>query len=283
MRRAVSSVLTQGWPALELLVVDDHSADDTNAVVRGLGPSVRYLATRRASGAQAARNVGIRAASGSWIAFLDSDDEWLAGKLWRQVHVLRARNFDPWTVVHGNCCRVEDGATPQLWELPLVEGKDAYRSLLAGPGPAFPAILASKLAMESIGLLDEKVPSYQEWDTTLRLARVCDFVHLREPLFLYHIHSAPRISDSIVRDIRGYHYVLLKHRQEIERLRGRSHYAAQVVWNLERAADLGHFALGAELLKRSGLPFHTAMRFWATLQRRQLLGRLQRSEKADPT
>ena len=84
--RALNSVAAQSWPVLEHIVVDDGSDDDTSAVVEGFGNTrtVRLLRQPR-SGAAAARNRGIAMARGRYIAFLDSDDEWLPGKLASQI------------------------------------------------------------------------------------------------------------------------------------------------------------------------------------------------------
>ena len=78
--RAIRSALTESEVGDEIIVVDDGSSDDTEAVVQAFGPRVRYVHIPH-SGAGAARNTGVRAASGDLIAFLDSDDAWVPGKL----------------------------------------------------------------------------------------------------------------------------------------------------------------------------------------------------------
>jgi hypothetical protein len=83
LAKAVRSVWEQTYPAHEIIVVDDGSTDDTAQVAANLvesGRAVRYLRQTN-QGASAARNRGIRAATGDWIALLDSDDTWLPGKL----------------------------------------------------------------------------------------------------------------------------------------------------------------------------------------------------------
>ena len=85
--RALASVLPECGPGDEIIVVDDDSTDSTEDVVRAYGPPVRYLRVPH-GGAGAARNAGIAAAHGDLVAFLDSDDEWVPGKLSWQRAVL---------------------------------------------------------------------------------------------------------------------------------------------------------------------------------------------------
>jgi len=220
LRKGVNSVLSQTYPDLEVILVDDGSTDDSFKVMKELQAHDHRIACFRHgknAGAQAARNTGIRNARGKWIAFQDSDDEWMPDKIERQVAALSTQKFDPWTVVHTNCLKY-DGNTgmKELWNLPVVEGKHAYAAMLRNPGPTFSSLLTSKSALETIGFLDEKTPSYQEWDTSLALARYCRFIHIREPLFIYTLHNQDRISRDIRRDIVGYQFVLKKYEKDIK-------------------------------------------------------------------
>lgn len=86
---AIQSVLAQEGVTLEVIVVDDGSSDDTDRVVQGFGDPVRYIRQENA-GASAARNTGIRASTSPLVAFLDSDDLWLPGKLAQQAAELHA-------------------------------------------------------------------------------------------------------------------------------------------------------------------------------------------------
>ena len=79
--RAIASVLGQSFTDFELLVVDDGSSDDTERVVRGFDdPRVIFMPAERNLGDAGARNRGIERARGEWLAFQDSDDEWLPGQ-----------------------------------------------------------------------------------------------------------------------------------------------------------------------------------------------------------
>ena len=88
IRRTIDSVLRQSYRDFELIVVDDGSTDSTARVVKGYGQALRYIYQENA-GDGPARNTGIEAAKGQWIAFLDHDDEWLPEKLERQMALLK--------------------------------------------------------------------------------------------------------------------------------------------------------------------------------------------------
>ena len=97
IERAVRSAAAQTFPPREILVIDDCSTDNTVEVVKALGrdiPALRLLSTPANSGPAAARNVGLRAAKGDWIALLDSDDAWKPGRLKRLSEVASATSAD---------------------------------------------------------------------------------------------------------------------------------------------------------------------------------------------
>ena len=95
IKDSILSVLNQTYTDLELIVADDCSTDQTAQVVKGLDdPRVRYICLDRNQGACAARNAGIETARGDLIAFQDSDDVWLPGKLERIVPVLYETGAD---------------------------------------------------------------------------------------------------------------------------------------------------------------------------------------------
>ena len=87
LEEAIRSVLEQDYRPLEVIVVDDGSADRTAELARSFGPPVRVLAQPHA-GAGAARNAGAAVARGAWLAFLDADDLWMPHVLARLANVL---------------------------------------------------------------------------------------------------------------------------------------------------------------------------------------------------
>ncbi|HSY84814.1 MAG TPA: glycosyltransferase family 2 protein [Gemmatimonadaceae bacterium] len=105
LRRAVDSALAQTVRPTEILIVDDGSTDDTAAVASTLPAPVRYIATPN-GGVARARNTGIGAAQGDWIALLDSDDEWEPEKLATQFAALDAAPNARWSITG---CTLIDG------------------------------------------------------------------------------------------------------------------------------------------------------------------------------
>jgi glycosyltransferase involved in cell wall biosynthesis len=251
----LDSVCNQTLQPYEVIVVDDCSTDETLEIVNNysrLHPSVRCVVLDRNSGAQAARNRGIVEACGEWIAFQDSDDEWVSDKLEKQVLVLEGVSFDPFTVVHTDCFRYDHQTLAKsLWSLQPVDGERVLPKLLSASGPMFQGMMTSKVALEKIGLLDEKVPSYQEWDTAIRLAKVCHFIHLREPLFVYHLHAEDTISKNNKRDIDGYQYVIDKHRNEIIGLCGADAFNRRLEDNALRAIRWGFHTEACQILSKT--------------------------------
>ena len=145
LEEAVANVLAQQYPALELIVVDDGSTDDVAGAVAGLPVDVRYLRQENA-GAAAARNRGIKDASGDLIAFLDVDDLWPVNNLRVLLDVLtRDAGAD---VAHGR------GQLTQY----VPGGTGEY---VGNPGESFPYYIGAGLyrrrAFEKVGLFDAEL------------------------------------------------------------------------------------------------------------------------------
>jgi len=213
--RAVSSVQNQTFPDLEIIVVDDGSIDNTVEIVAELAsvdPRVRYVTHATNKGAQAARNTGIQAALGEWIAFLDSDDEWLLNSL--ELRLTEAERCNV-KVVHSECY-IEYSISDQrsLFGIPPLSG-NIYRNLLLAPGPMFQSLLVQLSALKQIDYLDEAIVSYQEWDTSIRLAKEYEFGFVEEPTLVYYRRTSETISSNPTRSAKGYEQVVKKHKNEI--------------------------------------------------------------------
>ncbi len=188
IERAVQSVLDQGYPELEVIIVDDCSSDNTEAVVTAMNdPRVKFIKHTENRGANAARNTGIKAASGDYIAFQDSDDEWMPGKLARQIEAFREAPADT-GVVYTAFWRIESKEktyTPA--KDVLTTNGDLLEELLKRNFITTQSILVKKACLEEVGLFDETMPRLQDWELLLRLAKRYPFRFIDAPLVnVYH-------------------------------------------------------------------------------------------------
>ena len=98
--RALNSVLAQTETNYEVIIVDDASTDETKQIIESyLDPRIRYLRHDKNKYAAAARNTGMEKATGQYIAFLDSDDEWVPTKLHAQLQIMDSRD-DSWGCIY---------------------------------------------------------------------------------------------------------------------------------------------------------------------------------------
>jgi glycosyltransferase involved in cell wall biosynthesis len=166
--RALRSALAQGIDGLEVVVVDDGS-DPAFAIPDDLArdPRVRLVRQARNAGAAAARNRGVREASGEWIAFLDSDDLWLAGKLPAQLHV--AAHAPPLTCVVTGYRRIETatGAARELVPIASRDPADFACGCWFSPGST---ALVPRAAFAAVGPFDETLERLEDLDWYLRAA-----------------------------------------------------------------------------------------------------------------
>ncbi len=236
IKRCIDSILIQTYQIFEIIIVDDGSDDGTLEFIEKEYKSDKriQIIKQNHKGAQAARNTGIRVAQGEYIAFLDSDDEWLPDKLAVQVQELKK---NPNVVICGDGIIQQDwlGSIPKVYDVKerknnrigvkkpfKLHGKSGYvyKEILNNSFCLFQALLTSKRYLLNIGMLDENVPAYQEWDTAIRLAEKYEFVYLHKPLFVYHLHDGETISKSIQKDIDGLEYIYGKYQIEIIRQLG---------------------------------------------------------------
>lgn len=214
----LNSVLKQTVLPKEIVLIDDSSSDKSKLIIDTFCEKykfIKYICLDKNSGAQKARNTGICAAKYDWIAFLDSDDEWNIKKLEYQWNEIINNNYNEMMFVYTDCIKFDcEKQEKSLWNFDKIRN-NPYKYLLKYSGPMFQGILTSKKALETIGFLDENVPSYQEWDTSIRLAKICKVIHIQQPLFTYYLHSGETISKNHNRDIEGYQYIINKFKEDI--------------------------------------------------------------------
>jgi len=205
----LKSIQAQTYQNWETIVVDDGSKDNTVAIVEAIAKGdnrIHVFQHERNKGAQAARNTGIKAAKGEWIAFLDSDDEWLPDSLKMRLDYALKNDF---SVVYSLGYIIYEDNRQELYRLPDIS-KDSYRGVLAQEGPMFQSLLVKKEILEKIGYLDETAIAYQEWNTSIRLAKLCTFGFLEIPTFIYDYRTPGAISRNHSRNGRAYADIVKK-------------------------------------------------------------------------
>jgi glycosyltransferase involved in cell wall biosynthesis len=193
IEKSLASVASQGLDEpLEILVVDDHSTDDTLTVLDSLHQHYEFelLQTPRNMGPSAARNLGLSKAKGSYVNFLDGDDELLPGKLATQLAYLRA---NPAIDICYTDCLLYDGDTPvrlsRLW--PAASGQ-IYDHLLSRNCIAIHAALL-KTSLAKHFRFDDSLRTSEDYDFWLRLAAAGkQFGFIDQPLVSYN-----RLSDGL--------------------------------------------------------------------------------------
>lgn len=190
---AIDSSLDDPHGHVEVIVVDDGSTDESPSVLRRYGDRVRSLATEGGRGACRARNVGLAAAMGDYVKFLDADDFLLPGGLsaqvrWQQDHAQAD------TSVYGDARWVDEaGRAIGQPPAPAPDLSEAGRMILHAPLTSGPLHHVS--AVRRVGGFDERVPRGQEYDLHLRMWLAgTTFHHLPGEVYAYRQHGAGRIS-----------------------------------------------------------------------------------------
>ena len=190
---AIDSVLTQSYPHFELLVVDDGSTDDTSALLQDYGGRIRILRQPN-QGVSAARNLGIAAAAGSLIAFLDSDDLWLPAKLARQVDFFRAhpqalicQTQETWV---RNGVRVNPKKRHRKRSGMIFE--PSLELCLVSPS----AVMLRRELLDVVGCFDVSLPACEDYDLWLRIGSRWPIFLMDEPLILKRGGHADQLSNT---------------------------------------------------------------------------------------
>lgn len=209
---AIKSVLSQTYQNFELLVIDDHSTDNTTTIVKEFHDNrIYYFQLSKNLGAPAARNHGLEKAKGDYITFLDSDDQWLPGKLEKQIGLLEKKKN-----VGLVCTGVKVMNNHFEWlNIPKYRGDMSNLLLVKNYVGTTSSVMIKKELIEFAGGFDLTFKSCQDWDLFIRLSQLCEFDYIREPLVLYFEHNEKRISTNPVSVINGHFKIRAKHRKII--------------------------------------------------------------------
>jgi glycosyltransferase involved in cell wall biosynthesis len=178
---AVESVLAQDMDGFELIVVDDGSTDDTAARLAAFGSRLHYFRQDH-SGVSAARNRGLELSRSPTVAFLDSDDLWLPGKLGVQYGYMKAHP-------EVRICQTQemwwrDGRRVNPKKIHEKPSGDIFRRSLERCLVSPSAVMMNSKLFERVGYFDEELPAAEDYDLWLRVAVDYPVPLIPEPLVI---------------------------------------------------------------------------------------------------
>ena len=176
--RALQSIARQTHPPDEIIVVDDGSIDDTRQMLASRFPQAIYLYQPN-QGVSSARNLGIRSARGEWIALLDSDDEWLPGKLNLQLALLGS--LPDYLICHTEEIWVRNGRRVNQMKKHAKYGGDIFHRCLPLCVISPSSVLIHRTLFDRVGLFDESLPACEDYDLWLRICAAHPVAYVATP------------------------------------------------------------------------------------------------------
>jgi glycosyltransferase involved in cell wall biosynthesis len=235
VRRAIRSVLTQTFHDFEILVVDDASTDDTaETIVAFHDPRIKLIRHDQRRGGSAARNTGISASSAPFIAFLDSDDEWMPGKLERQLDLFE-RCGDRLGLTYTGTERVYADGSADVY-IPIRQ-ENMFRSLLTTNVIGETSVgMVRRSVLLATGNFDESLPASQEMDLWLRISERFDVDFIAEALVRVAKGDSGRITTNIAATTGGREIFRRKHGSKMKEADVLHLYLRKSGWWYFRAA-----------------------------------------------
>jgi glycosyltransferase involved in cell wall biosynthesis len=214
--RAIQSVFDQDFADWELIIVQDGDQELTKAVVgqwQSRGHRLRYFHRDTPGNVASALNFGIRQAGGEFIAILDDDDQWISThKLSKQVTFLR-QNPD-YVACGGGAIVIDDRDNEQLRYLKPEQDAQIRSQILHANPMAHSTTLYRKSIAEGIGLYDESLPGYQDWDLFLKMANVGKLHNFPEPLMYYTLWGGGTTYSRLRLNAKSAVRIVTRHRKE---------------------------------------------------------------------
>ena len=178
--RAITSVLKQSYPVNEIIVIDNGSTDQTLSFIKKKFTSIRVIIEKK-RGVSFARNLGIKNCKYNWIAFLDSDDEWITDKIEKQFVLLQESNFK-YQFIHTNEIWIKNGMLKNQKKKHLKKGGYIFEDCLDICKISPSSVLIKKELFDRYGLFDNKFKVCEDYELWLRITSKIKIGYLDKPL-----------------------------------------------------------------------------------------------------
>lgn len=214
LKKAIGSVFKQTYKKMECIVVDDASSDGTYQAVRDLQEQYDieyiYISPQESKGANYARNIGWQRAKGSYVAFLDDDDEWFENKIEKQMSL--ASNETPIVYCGRTIERNFSRRRSESQSRVLLCG-DLHKEILIRSICVSSTILMKKEILQEIGGFDENINFWQDYELCMRAFQGHQVAVVKEDLVLYreNISDRARKTNNVVDWEKSVQYIQKKH------------------------------------------------------------------------
>lgn len=233
LREALDSVAAQTWPAWEVVFWDNGSTDRSPEIARSYGDRIRYFRATETTPLGAARNLALRQAAGTYVAFLDTDDVWLPETLSTLVAEMERNG---WAVCYGGITQMNAAGAPLGELVPPHRTGNLLDALLTQFDIWVPSLIVRRAALEESGLaFDPRIVASEEYCLFVQLAVSLAFCSLPVALARYRIHDNALTNKSIEKWAEEREYTLQQicerhpgieqqHRAAFREARARAHY-----------------------------------------------------------
>jgi glycosyltransferase involved in cell wall biosynthesis len=187
---AIDSALGQTYPYIEVIVVDDGSTDGSRDLLQSYGDCIRTLFQQN-QGVAAARNNGVNASQGEYVAFLDADDVWLPSKIEKQVG--RFRGDEDLGLVHVGVREVDENGNTLLERLEGLEGAVANQLLMLkreGVLGGGSGLMVPRRVFDEVGGFDMRLSTSADWDLFYQISNRHSVGFIPEILVKYRVHAS---------------------------------------------------------------------------------------------
>lgn len=250
IKRALNSVFKQTIKDIEIIIIDDGSTDNTKSIINKYQKEsqapLKYYKNDVSVGGAVARNQGSKLSSGRYIAFLDSDDEWLPNHLFTSLELIKSNNSSG---VYGSFYTQKKGEGKIAHNIPDRKVEMSMKDFIfsqTGDTRTSTFVFDSK-SFKNI-LFDEKQNKHQDWDLAIRFEEVYDLTQNKQKTVILHNDTTNRMSSELNHEATD--YLLRKHEHSTKPINMINFYISLISLTLKFEGRTPNFYLYKKRLNR---------------------------------